>query len=446
MAVMGLKRGTTDFATAKQTSSVRSDNSNSLSVSDTQKALGDQSVGDVLNKVADPNYVDPSKKVRAVGNNQLDKDAFLKLMLAQMKHQDPSNPMQSHEMAAQLAQFTSLEQLNNIHTTLESIKNAQAPNTNYQALSFIGKRISSDSSKVMRAAGDTEHSLNFQLLGAATDVKITVKDAAGNAIRKLDMGAMKKGENAVKWNGLNDDGLSARPGEYHVAIEAKGANGQKIYAKTQLEGRITGLNYTAQGPVLMVGDQSVRMSEVKKIEEDPTDGGGRGPLVPLGVPVGASPGAPGAAPGVATGAAAGSATNEAFQKTKPGITATQMAALNQMIQHAKSQGAVPTVMKPETKPGKQKAGAAAGATASAPSAPSGPSVAPAATSAPSVAATQMGSKSETSHQDSKTSLPHETLSKDAANVAPAEEPTEEESNLDSVPMASGLMNQLAKLK
>lgn len=267
MSVMGVKRGTQAFSTALQASSPKSDGAQANGAEEFRKAFGDQDLGAVLNKVADPNWTDPSKKMRSVGDNQLDKDAFLKLMLAQMKHQDPTNPMQSHEMAAQLAQFTSLEQLNNINTTLESMKNAQAPSSNYQVLGFIGKKVSGDSSKLTRAAGDTRHAFNFELMGDAAKVKVTVKDAGGNVVRVLEPGGFKKGSNIVEWNGLTDDGMAARPGEYRFAIEAVNANGAKIYAKTSFAGRITGVNYTPQGPVLLVNGQSIKLSDVKKIEE-----------------------------------------------------------------------------------------------------------------------------------------------------------------------------------
>lgn len=269
MGVMNVKRSTQAFSKAEQNAIPKSDGANTMSATDLEKALGGQNVGDVLNKIVDPNWQDPSKKIRSTGNASLDKDAFFKLMLAQMKAQDPTNPMQSHEMAAQLAQFTSLEQLNNINATLESMKGAQTPSTNFQALAFIGKMVSGDSSKVNRAKGDTEHLLSFQLLGDAANVKVTVKDAAGNVVRKLDFASLKKGDNTVKWNGMTDDGLPARTGEYKIAIEAQSANGQKVYAKTEFGGRITGLNYTSEGPVLMVGSQTIKMSDVKKIQEAP---------------------------------------------------------------------------------------------------------------------------------------------------------------------------------
>src|SRR5688500_17684299 len=113
--MMNVKTGTKTWSTAEQTSSMKGDGKNTLSAQDRQKILGEEDLGTHLNKIADPNWVDPAK-MRKVGNSELDKDAFLKLFLAQLKNQDPTNPMESHELAAQLAQFSSLEKLNNIDT------------------------------------------------------------------------------------------------------------------------------------------------------------------------------------------------------------------------------------------------------------------------------------------------------------------------------------------
>jgi flagellar basal-body rod modification protein FlgD len=284
---MAIKRGTNTFSAAKQTQVSKGDEGSNLSAGDLERAYGSSDLGDVLNKVADPNWVDPTKKMRTSGDAKLDKDAFLKLMLAQMKHQDPTNPMQSHEMAAQLAQFTSLEQMNNMNTTLEAIKNNSSPNSNYQVLGLIGKKISGDSSKLIRAAGDTKQGISFELLGDTQKVNVTVKDAAGTVVRKMEFAGLKKGRNAVEWNGLNDEGMSSRPGEYRISVEGVSSAGQKVHAKTAFSGRITGLSYTNEGPVLLVGEQTVRLSDVKKIEDVGPEV--TSPAVPLGAGAMASP-------------------------------------------------------------------------------------------------------------------------------------------------------------
>lgn len=232
---------------------------------DQLKSLGVDNVGDYLNKIADPNWVDPSKKMRAVGDDKLDKDAFMKLMLAQMKQQDPTNPLKSHEMAAQLAQFSQLEQLANMNTSLEALREGQKPTESFQALNFIGKLVSGDSSKVLRGKGDKNHDFNFQTAKDASDAVIKIRDSRGEIIRTTDLKELKQGENRWVWNGLKDNGSAAPAGEYQIMIEAKSAEGQRVATKTDFQGLISGVQYTVDGPILMVGNQTVRLKDVKKI-------------------------------------------------------------------------------------------------------------------------------------------------------------------------------------
>lgn len=286
--MINVKTGTTTWGKSSSsdiTPASQRDNSNNLSATDREAALGGEAaVGDVLNQIADPNWVDPTKATRQVGSNSLDKDAFLKLMLAQMKHQDPTNPQPSHEMAAQLAQFTSLEQLNNINSTLGDINKGQQPQVNYQALNFIGKKVSGDSSKVLRIANDTKHDFNFNLSTDAATVSVKVMDGDGNVIRQIDNKNFKKGTNTVTWNGMTEEGSAARPGDYRFAVEGTSSNGSKVFAKTDFDGKITGMNFTPQGPVLLVGNQTIRMQDVKRIEEIQDSGMGSVPLE-AGAPV-----------------------------------------------------------------------------------------------------------------------------------------------------------------
>lgn len=260
--MMSVKGGTQTWSTSQQTSALKAPSERKEAALPSQPDA--ENLGEIANKIADPNWVDPSK-MRRVGGNELDKDAFLKLMLTQMKNQDPTNPLQSHEMAAQLAQFTSLEQLFNINESLGDLKKAQDPNKSFDVLQMIGKSVAGDSSKIIRGKGDKEHDIEFTLPSAASQVEVKVRNSNGEVVRKYDLKNLKEGANRVSWNGTLENGNEARPGEYNVVIEAKASNGAKIVPQTAFEGRITGVNFTSTGPVLMIGKQSVRLSDVKKI-------------------------------------------------------------------------------------------------------------------------------------------------------------------------------------
>lgn len=264
MSTIGMKLGTKAFGqtTEKPTGTVGV--ASNLSATEMSK-LGGENVGEVLNKISDPNWVDPSKKMRTVGNDKLDKDAFFKLMLAQMKNQDPTNPLKPHEMSAQLANFSALEQMTNVNTTLNEIKNGQKPVEQFQALNLLGKAVSGDAAKVVRAKGDTNHDFTFNLGAPASEAEVKVRNSAGDVVRTYSLKNLKAGENRVTWNGLDDKGTAMAADEYTFGIEAKSSNGQKLAVKTDFEGTITGINYTPEGPVLMVGTQTIRLRDVRKI-------------------------------------------------------------------------------------------------------------------------------------------------------------------------------------
>lgn len=266
MGVMGAKLGTKAFGQTQTAPVSANAIPNTLSAQDMEKLNGEHT-GEVLNKLADPNWVDPSKKIRTVGNDKLDKDAFFKLMLAQMKNQDPTNPMKSHEMAAQLANFSSLEQMQNMNTTLNEMKMGQKPIEQFQALNFIGKSVAGDSSQIIRARGDKSHDLIYNLPQPANDVKIVVKNADGEVVKKYDLKNLKQGENRISWSGEDEKGSKAPEGEYRFFIEAKNSQGLKLDVKTDFNGTITGVSYTPEGPVLQVGSQSVRLKDVRKITD-----------------------------------------------------------------------------------------------------------------------------------------------------------------------------------
>jgi flagellar basal-body rod modification protein FlgD len=265
--MMNIKGGTQTWSNAPQRTDFKSDGNQNVNAIDKEKLMNGESVGDLLNKVADPNFVDTTKKMRTVGNNQLGKDAFMSLLLTQMKNQDPTNPLKSHEMAAQLAQFTSLEKLHNINESVEGLRKDNQPNHNFQALSFIGKSITTDNSKISRVDTISHHDVRFILGADAQKITMSIKDADGGVIRKLEFNGLKQGKNEINWNGMTEDGREAPTGDYTIAFEAVGSNGHKIAVETRTEGTISGVNFTPKGPQLMIGKQVVNMADVKSISD-----------------------------------------------------------------------------------------------------------------------------------------------------------------------------------
>jgi flagellar basal-body rod modification protein FlgD len=262
--MISVKSGTKTWSETPQQSSLKSDGKQILSSAEQQEVLGNQDLGSYLNKIADPNWVDPVK-TRQVGNNNMDKEAFLKLFLAQLKNQDPMNPMESHELAAQLAQFTSLEKLSNIDEGISNMSKQNDPAKSFDSLQLIGRGVAGDTSKIFRGDENATHEVGFQLGAPATEVELSILNNQNQEVKKLIARNLKSGQNVVSWDGMLDAGSKAPEGEYRIAITAKDGAGQKIGAQTKFEGKVTGVNFTPEGPILMVGKQSIKMKDVQKI-------------------------------------------------------------------------------------------------------------------------------------------------------------------------------------
>lgn len=264
---MNVKGGTQTWSNAQQRTDFKSDGAHTMSAVDKQKNFGDESLGDTLNKVADPNFVDNAKKMRTTGKADLGKDAFMTLLLTQMKNQDPTSPLKSHEMAAQLAQFTSLEKLTNINDGIENLRKDNQPEHNFQALQFIGKTVTMDNSKIAHGEANESHNLRFTLPQDEQKGTVEVRDATGNAVRKMEIKNLKAGVTDLSWNGKTEEGATAPVGDYTMVVEAFGSNGKKLFVQTKADGIVTGVNFTAKGAQLLMGKQAINLSDVKTISD-----------------------------------------------------------------------------------------------------------------------------------------------------------------------------------
>ena len=256
-ASLPVRKGAPIRATSAKTTARTND------ASQMKKAFGDKNLGDILNQVADPNYTSNKRKVRGVGNDELGKDAFFKLMLTQLKQQDPTNPLKSHEMAAQLAQFSSVEQLANMNETLKSM--AQNKKDQFEILSMIGKVVSGDSAKIERVKGDIDHKIEFNIPRAADTVVVKIKNDKGKTVRTYDLQNLKKGKNQILCNGMHDEGKDAVVGKYTAEILAN-SQGQKLQVDTRFSGPVEGVQFAKGGPLIVVGGKTMPLKDVQRVE------------------------------------------------------------------------------------------------------------------------------------------------------------------------------------
>ena len=225
-----------------------------------------ENIGDMGNRVASTGKPASGRVVEGKGNPKLDKDAFFKLMLTHLKNQDPTSPLKSHEMAAQLAQFSSLEQMSNINEVLKDMNKGQTSTGQFQALDLIGKTVGGDSAKIDHKNGDTRHALSFNLADAADEVKVAIKDSEGKVIKNFDLKNQAKGTVKLDWDGKNLEGRPLPAGTYKLQVDAKNSSGVKVATETQFKGQVTGIQFAETGPIVFIGNKSVPLKEIKQIQ------------------------------------------------------------------------------------------------------------------------------------------------------------------------------------
>jgi flagellar basal-body rod modification protein FlgD len=191
--------------------------------------------------------------------NVLGKDDFLKMMIAQLKHQDPLNPMDGTAFTAQLAQFSSLEQLQNMNTQLTSYIQQQQAIGNSQAVNLIGKQVLAKGNAV--SVDGNPVTLGYNLAGDAVSGQIQIYDANGQLVDTLNVKNQKQGLNAVVWNCPS----SAR-GTYTFAVSALDRSGKSVSASTMAQGTVTGVNFHDGATYLNVGGQEVSFSDVVSVK------------------------------------------------------------------------------------------------------------------------------------------------------------------------------------
>lgn len=178
---------------------------------------------------------------KTAGNSSLGKNDFLNLLMTQLQHQDPLNPQDDKEFVAQLSQFSSLEQLTNISSGVDTLNKSITQQQMFSAASFIGKEVKAkgDSLSVSDGAAGP---IYYTLPKAASSVSLNFMDSNGNIVRTLNQGAQAAGDQTYQWDAKNSNGKSVTDGTYRIGVTAYGADGSPMMVNTNVTGLVTGVS------------------------------------------------------------------------------------------------------------------------------------------------------------------------------------------------------------
>jgi flagellar basal-body rod modification protein FlgD len=193
-------------------------------------------------------------------------NTFYKLLTTQIQYQDPLNPMENTEFTSQLAQLSSVEQLQGVNKNLTYLQLYMASINNSQALSFIGKEVNASGNTVYWD-GTNSPTMNYSLSGDAARVVVNIYDQNNNLVRTYHQGEQKKGEQSFTWeNGLDNDGDKVGEGIYKFSVLATNADGNAVNSTTMLSGRVEGLTFEEGVTYVIVNGQKVAIGDIISIK------------------------------------------------------------------------------------------------------------------------------------------------------------------------------------
>lgn len=187
--------------------------------------------------------------------NALDKDAFMKMLIAQLQNQDPLNPMDGTEFAVQLAQFTSLEKLTNLNETMSVLPDYLSTFANAQMVNMIGNEAIAKGN-IIDVSG-TSAKITYRLPANVAKANISIYDENGAMVDKVSVGQQEAGIQNVTWNCGN-----IAPGNYTYEISAEDSSGRAVTADTMISGVITGASFKNNSAYLTINGQEVAFSSV----------------------------------------------------------------------------------------------------------------------------------------------------------------------------------------
>jgi flagellar basal-body rod modification protein FlgD len=194
-------------------------------------------------------------------------DTFMKLLVAELKYQDPMDPLQNKDMVAQLATLSSVQKLTGIDEKLANLRQDTVQGSAATVASLIGKTVTA---KTNRLTVDSLGAVtgSYQLQGDADSVRVSVINGSGETVRTFDTGATTLGAKSFEWDGNDISGRRVPNGDYTFKVEAVNAAGAPVVSTSQVSGPVSEIVYKNGDPAVVIGGAQVGLSDVTSIAQE----------------------------------------------------------------------------------------------------------------------------------------------------------------------------------
>ncbi len=191
-------------------------------------------------------------------------DRFMTLLVAQMRNQDPLNPLDNAQVTSQMAQLSTVTGIDKLNATVQALQASYQSSQSLAAAGMIGHGVFVPGSGV--ALQDSKALFGVDMAESVDSVKVEIRNASGKLVRTMDIGAQSVGTVPLAWDGKTDEDTTAVDGAYQFNVVAT-RGGEKINAATGLSfGEVASVSTNAQGVKLHVaGVGPVDLSAVRQI-------------------------------------------------------------------------------------------------------------------------------------------------------------------------------------
>lgn len=159
-------------------------------------------------------------RAQVAAQKTMGQDDFLKLMLTQLKNQDPIKPMDNGEFLGQMAQFSTVSGIEKLQSSFAALSSSLQSDQALQAAALVGRTALVPAGAARIAAGESVEGA-VELPSSAVDVTVVITDAAGEVVRQIDLGTRPAGFAEFAWDGLDAGGAPAPAGSYAISARAR---------------------------------------------------------------------------------------------------------------------------------------------------------------------------------------------------------------------------------
>ena len=199
----------------------------------------------------------------AQAGGELGRNQFLELLIAQLDAQDPLNPTENEDFVAQLAQFSSLEGIENLNLTFESVAGALRSSITVDAAALVGRNVLAPTNQA--PLGDSPINGTISLPDATSNLVLEISNVNGEVVRRLDLGTQLAGDQPFIFNGNGEDGSPLDPGIYRYSARGEVAGEAREFT-LNLPERVISVSLNGEEvQVNLEGGTSVRLDEIDEV-------------------------------------------------------------------------------------------------------------------------------------------------------------------------------------